>query len=284
MVELDSPHDDFDFGIWPVAAHRQGRSNLFLLTFGPGKSDRIAPVIPPQKFAAMKQITLNPATARGSLSNWWRGREIPRALKPPELIFTDSGAYEILLGAGLGSEDANYDACYVDYVNEEKVAGAVLPDAALFAAHGAFETGPCNARTFETAVTCPATTIHRGETLALELKSKYPARRIGIVDPDWNAFLLPATKDPAHSFPGVRIVAGSEIARADAWESIPSYGIRSLHVETKGGAVFTKSGWYIAIAVPGPQCDIETDVGACWIHYIDTSGISTNAGAGGRRR
>ena len=285
VVELaGSPHNDFDFGVRPSSVQSKNPDDLFLLSFKPGKNDRTAPVVPPQKFAAMKQITLNPATARGSLSNWWRGDEVPRALRPPELIFTDSGLYQILLGRGLGSEDPSVDACDVDYVNEAKVAGAALPDPALYTVGRSFETGPCNARTFETAVTCPATTIHRGDRLTLELKSKYPARRIGIVDPDWNAFLLPATQDPAHSFPGVRIVAGSEIARADAWESIPSYGIRSVHVETKGGPVFTKSGWYIAIALPGPQCDIETDVGACWIHYIDTPAFSTNEGAGGRGR
>src|SRR5208337_2560956 len=108
-----------------------------------------------------------------------------------------------------------------------------------------------------------------GEKLVLELKSKYPARRIGIVDPDWNTFLLPADKDAAHSFPGVRIVAGSEAARAYSWESTALSGVPSVHIETKSGPIFTKSGWYIAVSVPGPRCDIPSDVGACWIHYID---------------
>lgn len=270
IVELaGSPHDNFDFGISPAAVHSKNPDDLFLLSFKPGKNDHIAPAIPPQKFASMRQIVLNPKTTRGSMSNWWRGYDVPRALKPPELIFTDSGLYQILLGRGLGSEDPSVSACYVDYINEEKKPGAVLPDQALFDLGHAFDVGPCNARTFETAVTCPATTIHRGEQLALELKSECPARRIGIVDPDWNIFLLPAVKDAAHSFPGVRLVAGSEAARAEAWESIPSYGTRSEHGETKGGPVFTKSGWYIAVSVPGPRCDIATDVGACWIHYIN---------------
>lgn len=270
IVELaGSPHDNFDFGISPAAVHSKNPNDLFLLSFKPGKNDHIAPVIPPQKFASMWRITLNSKTTRGSMSNWWRGDEVPRALKPPELIFTDSGLYQILLGRGLGSEDPSVSACYVDYVNEEKQAGAVLPDQALFDLGHAFDVGPCSARTFETAVTCPATTIHRGEKLALELKSEYPARRIGIVDPDWNTFLLPAVKDAAHSFPGIRIVTGSETARAYSWESTALSGVPSVHIETKSGPIFTKSGWYVAVSVPGPRCDIATDVGACWIHYID---------------
>lgn len=271
VVELSSPHDNFDFGISPAAVHSRDPDELFLLSFEPGRNDHIAPVIPPQKFALMHQITLNTATARGSLSNWWRGDEVPRVLKPPELIFTDFGLYQILLGRGLGSEDPAVSECSVDYVNQRKLPGAALETAALYGVRDStFHHDICGARTFETAVSCPATTVYRGETLALDLVSDHPAGRIGIVDPDWNIYLLPAEKNAGRGAPpGIRIVAGSETAVAYSYESAASYGVPSVDVQTKSGRAFTKSGWYIAISVPGPQCEAVTDVGACWIHYVD---------------
>jgi len=222
----------------------------------------------------MRQITLNPKTTCGSLSNWWRGKEVPRALKPPELIFTDTGLYQILLGRGLGSEDPSVADCSEYYVNEERQPGAPLEVEALYRVIDSTYRHSCSARTYERAVTCPSTAIHRGEQLALELQSDNPADRIGILDLDWNFFLLPTETNPgpnpARSFPGIRIVAGSETARAYSWESTAAYAEPSVHIETKSGPIFTRSGWYIAIPVPGPRCDIVTDVGACWIHYIDT--------------
>ena len=70
VVEFESPHDNFDFGIRRAAVHGQDPDELFLLSFKPGKNDHIAPLIPPRKFASMRQITLNPKTTCGSLSNW----------------------------------------------------------------------------------------------------------------------------------------------------------------------------------------------------------------------
>lgn len=222
----------------------------------------------------MRQIILNTTTALGSLSNWWRGDEVPRALKRPELIFTDSGGYQILLGAGLGSEDPAVDACYVDYVDEERRAGAILGNDARDAVMlNTFRQYACSARTLETAVTCPAKTLYQGDPLTLDLNSEQPASRIGIVDPDWNIFLLPVEKNSRPGMPPeVRILAGAETALPYSYDSAALSGERSVHVETKGGRVFTKSGWYIAVSVPGPRCDREhtTDLGACWIHYLDT--------------
>ena len=277
VVEFGSSHDGFDFGLQPETGHRDWGGKLLLLSFKPGKNDHISPVISPQKFAAMRQITLNTATARGSYSNFWRGDEIPRALKPPELIFTKSGGYEILLGLAIGSEDAAFNACSVEYRNKERRPGAnlgddaILGDDVLYAVtNNTFGQNACNARTFDSAVTCPATTVYRGERLALNLDSENPAGRIGIVDPDWNIFLLPAENNGYGAPPGINIFAGSETARAYSYDSaISSYGTRSEHVETKAGRIFTKSGWYIAVSVPGPKCDHLTDIGGCWIHYLD---------------
>ena len=273
MVEFESPHDNFDFGIRRAAVHGQDPDELFLLSFKPGKNDHIAPLIPPRKFASMRQITLNPKTTCGSLSNWWRGREVPRALKPPELIFTDSGLYQILLGRGLGSEDPRVADCSAYYVNEERQPGAPLEVEALYEVIDSTYYHSCSARTYERAITCPPTAVHRGERLALDLQSDNPASKIGIVDPDWQFFVLPTEKNPgpnpSRSFPGLRIVTGSETARPYSFDSTASYGIPSTHIETSSGRIFTKSGWYIAFPVPSTRCDIENDVGACWIHYIN---------------
>jgi hypothetical protein len=273
VVEFGSPHTGFDFGISRAAVHSKNH-DLFLLSFKPGKNDHIAPVIPPQKFAAMRQVTLNTTTTRGSLSNLWRGEEVPRALKAPELIFTNSGLYEILLSLALGSEDAAYNGCDVYYINEEKQAGALLGDQALFGVmEDTFHQLACSASIWRSAIDCPTTPVYRGEMLALDLKSPYPASRIGIVDPGWNIYMLPVAKNlgprAEGSFPGLRIIAGSESARAYSYQSAASPNVRSVHVDTRGGRVFRASGWYLAMPVPGPRCDSETDVSACWIHYID---------------
>jgi len=280
VVEFDSPHDNFDFaiqaryGLAPVVAHPKA-DKLFLLTFEPGKNDRIPPVISPREFASMNQITLNTVTARGSAGTVWQGEEIPRALKPPESIFTESGTYQILLSRALGAEDAFFGACYVDYVDEEREAGTFLPKEVLSTVmNSTFSQLGCRATEAwggsGSPITCPTTPLYKGEPLVLLLLSGRPARRIGIVDPDWNFFLLPAEKNPTeHGHPGVRTIAGSESAKASSYESAPSSGSRPKHVQTKGGRVFTKSGWYIAMPVPGPRCDEPTDLDACWIHYID---------------
>jgi hypothetical protein len=258
-----------------LAVQNRNPDDLFLLSFEPGKKDHIAPVISPNDFASMRQITLNPKTTRASLSNWWRGGGEPRALKPAELVFTDSGLYQILLGRALGSEDPVVSSCYVRYVDEEKRPGTLLADQVLYDVMNAtFHQIGCSAAIWRSAIACPTMPIYRGEPLEVELTSKHPAERIGIVDPDWKAYLLPIEKSvggiAAGVVSGIRILTGSEIARADSYQSAAASGIPAIQVHTKGGRVFTRSGWYIAMTVPGPRCDSITDVGACWIHYIDS--------------
>jgi len=107
-VDLPAEHDGYDFAILCHALEQ------YLISFKPGPLDRIGPVIAPGVFAKMRQVKLSTAEARGSLSAPWRP-DRPRALKPPEKIFTESGSYEVLLGPALGAEDADFDACWVDY-------------------------------------------------------------------------------------------------------------------------------------------------------------------------
>ncbi|MGH7836787.1 MAG: hypothetical protein ACREQC_03055, partial [Candidatus Binataceae bacterium] len=63
---MDLPaHKDYE-----LAIHGPGRE-WFLISFQPGKADRIGPVISAKAFAAISQITISTRTARGSLSSSW---------------------------------------------------------------------------------------------------------------------------------------------------------------------------------------------------------------------
>lgn len=101
-------HKDWEFAILTE------KGEQLLVSFRPGKADRIGPVISAKTFAALKQITLSTTNGRGSLSHSWV-LDRPRALRQPQKIFTRSGAYEILLGPAIGSYDGEVDACWVDY-------------------------------------------------------------------------------------------------------------------------------------------------------------------------
>jgi len=111
-VDLPAAHEGYDLAILGRAMKQ------YLISFQPGPLDRIAPVIAASAFASMRQVRLS-TEARGSLSGPWLA-DRPRALKPPEKIFTQSGPYEVLLGPALGAEDSDFDACWVDYFDYPK--------------------------------------------------------------------------------------------------------------------------------------------------------------------
>ncbi len=73
------------------------------------------PVIPPGQFGAMNSIRIDSATVRGSVFHPWRRPHAPVASAPPKPIFTITASYEVLLGADLGNDDGDFDACWVDY-------------------------------------------------------------------------------------------------------------------------------------------------------------------------
>lgn len=91
----------------------------FLISFKPGPLDKIRPVIPTETLAKMKQLRISTKDAKGSPSNPWRS-DRPRALARPQRIFTASGSYEVVVGPALGAEDADFDACHVDYINSTR--------------------------------------------------------------------------------------------------------------------------------------------------------------------
>ncbi|MDO8434197.1 MAG: peptidoglycan-binding domain-containing protein [Candidatus Binatus sp.] len=114
-VDLPEPHGGLDFAIMHI--------DTFLISFEPNAGgkypDTIAPVIPDPEFARMKQIKILTTSARGSLWNSW-GWNSPHTLKPPQLIFTKSGSYEVLMGTPRGPEFEEFDGCWVTYFDYPK--------------------------------------------------------------------------------------------------------------------------------------------------------------------
>jgi len=111
-VDLPQPHGGLDFAVLNY------QLDQFLVSFVPntrGKNrDTIAPVVPDPEFARMKQIKILTSSARGSEWNSW-GWNGPHTLKPPQLIFTKSGPYEVAMGAASGPEFGDFVTCWVTY-------------------------------------------------------------------------------------------------------------------------------------------------------------------------
>jgi len=116
-VDLPEPHGGLDFAIMNY------QTDTFLISFVPNTRrkyrDKIAPVIPDPEFARMKQIKILTSSARGSLWNSW-GWNGPRTLKPPQLIFTKSGLYDVQMGTPRGPEFEDFMACSVTYCDYAK--------------------------------------------------------------------------------------------------------------------------------------------------------------------
>ena len=119
-IELPNPHEDYEFAVWGEDLE------LMMISFKPGPKDKIAPVIAPNVFRAMKRIDLHSTTARGSPSDFWHGSDLPRGLGASRLIFINTGLYEVLLGPAIGAEDADFDGCWVNYINGPKPKSMLL--------------------------------------------------------------------------------------------------------------------------------------------------------------
>lgn len=113
-VNLPMPHGDYEFAVWAESLE------LMMISFEPGPKDTIAPIIAPDMFRTMKQIKLLTTEARGSSSDFWHGSDVPRASGSPKPIFTETGLYEVLLGQAIGAEDADFDGCWVNYVDRPR--------------------------------------------------------------------------------------------------------------------------------------------------------------------
>ena len=91
---------------------------LYLISFVPGKADKIGPAIPPAELHRSSEVKLSMAGTKGSLAAKYSGGKSPRVTGPAVPIFRKSGDYEILLSSALGTEDAEVQSCWVSYVDK----------------------------------------------------------------------------------------------------------------------------------------------------------------------
>ncbi len=113
-IDLATPHVDYEFAIWA------DELRLMMISFKPGPKDSIGPIVAPDVFRTMKRIELLTTSAQGYPSHFWHGSDVPHAAGSPKLIFTNAGLYEVLLGPAIGAEDADFDGCWVDYIDRPR--------------------------------------------------------------------------------------------------------------------------------------------------------------------
>jgi hypothetical protein len=110
-VTLSPPQKGCDMMILP------GLSKPTIVSFTPLPEDKFAPMIPQEKFATLKHVDLLTTEAKGSplIPNMKPNK--PDALKPPELIFSESNDYAVLIGKNLryGDDSAIFSTCNVEY-------------------------------------------------------------------------------------------------------------------------------------------------------------------------
>jgi hypothetical protein len=112
VVDFHSPHDDADLAIM------NSDGQTMLISFRRQPEDKFDPVIPQSEFAKMKQVRLATPTARGSLMKPWVHGKAASVLKQPQLIFTKTGNYDVVVGQDLKSPNSEIDVCdlyYYDY-------------------------------------------------------------------------------------------------------------------------------------------------------------------------
>jgi hypothetical protein len=130
-VTLSPPQNGCDMAIFT------GNFEPKMVSFTPLPEDKVAPMIPPEKFAKAKYIDLVTTEAKGSPFSLNTKPHEPSALKSPELIFSKSHDYAVLIGKNLRYEDDSvFSTCNVQYSDRvrpksasrrKSTAHAVLP-------------------------------------------------------------------------------------------------------------------------------------------------------------
>ncbi len=88
-----------------------------MVSFTPLPEDKVAPMIPPEKFATAKYVDLVTTEAEGSPFSLHTVPGEPAALKSPALIFSKSDDYAVLIGKNLryADDSAVFSTCNVEY-------------------------------------------------------------------------------------------------------------------------------------------------------------------------
>jgi len=112
VVDFHSPHDNADLAI----SNADGQT--MLISFKRRPQDKVDPVIPQGEFGKMKQVRLATDKARGSVLEPWVEGKAAAVLKQPQLVFTETGNYDLIVGQDLKSPNSEIDVCdlyYYDY-------------------------------------------------------------------------------------------------------------------------------------------------------------------------
>lgn len=109
VVDFYSQHDDADLAIL------NEENRMVLISFKRQPEDKADPMIPRGQFGKMKQVRLATADARGSVMEPWVQGKDAAVLKQPQLIFTKTGNYEVIVGHNLKSPNSEIDVCYLYY-------------------------------------------------------------------------------------------------------------------------------------------------------------------------
>jgi hypothetical protein len=121
-VDIPTPRDDYEFGIERGVEHPETASSPLLMSFKPGAPDKIAPVIPFDRFRSTKQLRIITSEARGSpASTMPRSPCFAHVDRAPELVFTRRGDYGVEIGpmlGGLEPDVAGY--CVVHYIDRPR--------------------------------------------------------------------------------------------------------------------------------------------------------------------
>jgi len=272
-IDLPEPHDGVEFGIFTPTLRFSSDGRMFLISFKPTQKDTIPPVIAPEAFARMKQVVLPTTTARGTLYNLPFTSPEESPVKPSALIFTKTVTYWAELGRDLGADLAESDdvpcLCEFDYFDRDAPKpGENVPRDALFAPYNPLRQHP------HLNLGCPARTLYRGDTLAVDLPKSHRGDQFAIVDPDWTLLMISFNFSDAGVAPAI---SSDRFARMNQARLLTKEAKGSRYQELSGFRVpqpiFTRSGWYLALIGTDFRRNDNGPFGTCWFHYVNESRV-----------
>jgi len=113
-VTFHSPHDEAEIAI------DRGGGPIMVISFKRRPEDKVDSVIPHDQFGKMQQIRLDTAKARGSVMKEWAHGGTPAVLEPPQLIFTKTGSYDVVVSSNIMAPHAEIDVCDLNYYDYPK--------------------------------------------------------------------------------------------------------------------------------------------------------------------